>query len=162
MARTAGPRSSSKVHAAGRDANNAFVVADTVHADGSRTGVYGASPARVGADAARGRRAQGRGERVMMSYQKAQLERRRRLSAGLRTWGPPGIDLDVAAHEGGHAVVSWLLLLNPIRATIEPGHGFDGMVSFRRAASEMDCEQAYDHAVVSMAGNAAETLLGGS
>jgi ATP-dependent Zn protease len=96
----------------------------------------------------------------MMRYQQAQLERQRRLSAGLRTWGPPGIDIDVAAHEGGHAVVGWLLGLNPTRATIEPGGGFEGMVHFGRSTIE-DREQAFDYAVFSMAGDAAEKLLGG-
>lgn len=66
--------------------------------------------------------------------------------------GPVEVELDVAAHEGGHVLVSWLLLLSPTRATIEPGLGFDGMVTFRKATSEMDREQAFDHAVVLMAG----------
>jgi ATP-dependent Zn protease len=97
----------------------------------------------------------------MTRYQQAQLERQRRLNAGLRTWAPPDLDLNVAAHEAGHAVASWRLSLDPTRATIEPGHGYAGMVSFRRAATEMDREQAFDHAIVLAAGDVAEKLLGG-
>lgn len=97
----------------------------------------------------------------MLKHEQALLERQRRLSTGTRRWGPPGIDLDVAAHEAGHTVVSWLRRLNPTRATIEPGLGFDGMVTFGRAATGMDRKQAFDHAVALMAGNAAEKLLGG-
>lgn len=92
------------------------------------------------------------------SYKRAAQARKALLNCGARILNPD-LDLDVSAHEAGHACAAWLLGLDPTRATIEPGDGFAGKVTYGRAAID-DRERAFDCATVSMAGNAAERLLG--
>jgi ATP-dependent Zn protease len=98
----------------------------------------------------------------MMSYQRAELERKRRLNAGARAFDGGSTDLTVAAHEGGHVIVGRLLDFDPFYATIDSGLGSDGLTSFNRGSvgPSSSREQAFNHAIVRLSGVEGEKLAG--
>jgi ATP-dependent Zn protease len=90
-------------------------------------------------------------------YRAAELKRRQLLDAGLRYWHDDGYDQRVASHEAGHVVVAWLLDLDPTHVRADMGEGFAGQTSLGVRSTD---DNAFDHAVVLMAGAEAEALFG--
>jgi hypothetical protein len=97
-----------------------------------------------------------------MKYARMEAERRRLLNAASRRLDGGTDDIATAAHEGSHILVGWLVGFDPVYATIDPQVGSDGMASFGRGAisATMDRQQAFNHAIVRLAGVEGEKLAG--